>query len=91
MKTMINVKTDKELKKKAQAAAHELGLPLSTVITAYLKEFIRKREVTFFAEPKLRPETKKLLKSVERDIKSGRNFSRPLSTPQETDDYLSSL
>ena len=91
MKTMINVKTDKELKKKAQATARELGLPLSTLINGYLKDLIRKREVIFYAEPELRPETERLLKRVERDIKSGKNFSPPLSTPQEIDDYLSLL
>ena len=56
MKTMINIKTDKEVKENAQKIARELGLPLSTVINAYLKEFIRDREVSFSLEPRLRPE-----------------------------------
>ena len=38
MKTMINIKADKEVKESAQRVAAELGLPLSTVINAYLKE-----------------------------------------------------
>ena len=47
MKTLLNVKTDKDVKEKAQKIAKGIGLPLSSVINAYLKEFIRSKEVTF--------------------------------------------
>ena len=46
MKTLINIKTDKEVKEGAQALAQELGLPLSVVVNAYLKDFIRNRGIT---------------------------------------------
>ncbi len=88
MKTLINIKTDKEVKEKAQRIAKELGLPLSTVINAYLKEFIRSREVIFSVEPQLRAGIGKLLKQASRDYRAGKSISGPFSTAQEMDAYL---
>ena len=47
MKTMINIKADKEVKESAQRVAAELGLPLSTVINAYLKELSERSSVFY--------------------------------------------
>ncbi|MEK9175287.1 MAG: DUF6364 family protein [Patescibacteria group bacterium] len=88
MKTLINIKTDKEVKDRAQQIAQEIGLPLSTVINAYLKEFVRNRTVTFSIEPKLRPEIEKMLKQASRDYRAGKNISGPFATGQEMDAYL---
>lgn len=49
MKTILNIKTDKDLKEEAKAVAQELGVPLSTVVNAFLKQFVRDREVVFSA------------------------------------------
>ena len=40
-KTVLNVKTDKDVKEKAQHVAKELGLPLSTVVNAFLKAYLK--------------------------------------------------
>jgi addiction module RelB/DinJ family antitoxin len=47
--TILNIKTDKKLKADAQKVAGELGVPLSTVMNAFLKQFVRDKEVTFTA------------------------------------------
>lgn len=39
MKTVINIRTDPEVKHRAQKAAKAIGIPLSTIINAYLKQF----------------------------------------------------
>lgn len=44
---IINIKVDPEVKSKAQKVAAELGLSLSSLINAYLKQLIRTREVLF--------------------------------------------
>lgn len=41
MISVINVKVDDVVKKKAQVVAKELGLNLSGVVNAYLRQFIR--------------------------------------------------
>ena len=56
MKTVLNVKTDKDVKEKAQALAKHMGIPLSTIVNAHLKAFIASGEFTVTREPQLRPE-----------------------------------
>jgi len=46
-KTLISIKVDKEVKEKAQEIARELGFSLSAIVNAYLRQFIRTREVYF--------------------------------------------
>ncbi|MDP3740822.1 MAG: DUF6364 family protein [bacterium] len=91
MKTVINVKTDKDVKEKAQRLARELGLPLSTVVNAYLREFITKREIRLALEPQLRPEVEQLLVKASQDYKKGRNISGPFTTAEEIENHLASL
>ena len=90
-KTVVNIKTDVQVKRGAQKIAKELGLPLSTVVNAYLKEFIRERGVTFSLAPRLRPEIQKLVAQAEEDYKAGRNISPAFETAEEMDRYLNSL
>ena len=45
--TILNVKTDKKLKAEAKKVSAELGVPLSTVVNAFLKQFVREKEITF--------------------------------------------
>ncbi len=44
--TILNIKLYKTLKEEAQKVSKELGLPLGTAITAFLKQFIREKEIT---------------------------------------------
>lgn len=90
MQTVIHIKADKEVKENAAKAAHELGLNLSDVINASLRNFIRTREVYFSHVPKMTPELEKLLDKVEKDIKNKRNLVGPFSTAEEMDRYLDS-
>lgn len=88
---MINIKADKEVKENAQRVAQELGLPLSGVINAFLKEFVRNRSVSFSAIPRMTPYLEKVLAGVEEDIKKGRNMSLLFSSREEMDEYLDTL
>ena len=88
MKTIINLKTDQEIKEKAQKIAKEIGLPLSAVINAYLKEFVREQSVRFSLEPEIRPEIGKLLKQASQDYKQKKNITGPFKTAKEMDAYL---
>lgn len=51
MNTTMLIKIDKKLKENAQKTAKELGLPMSTLINNYLREFVEKKEVTFSLSP----------------------------------------
>lgn len=90
-KTVINIKSDKGVKENAKKLAEELGLSLSDVINASLRNFIRTREVHFSAIPRMTPELEKLLGVAESDIKAQKNLSQSLETSDDIRDYLGSL
>jgi len=54
MKTILNIKTQKDLKEKAQSLASELGIPLTTVVNSYLRQFIRERKLVLEMEPRIK-------------------------------------
>lgn len=88
MTTVIHIKADKEVKENAQKAAKDLGLSLSDVINAALRNFIRTREVIFSDIPQMTPELEKRLEKVEEDIKRGRNLSPKFKNMDAAIDYL---
>ena len=75
-KSVINFKIDTEVKEEAQKLARELGMPLSAIINAQLRELIRTRMLNVSAEPRMTPYLEKILEGVERDRKAGRNITR---------------
>ncbi len=91
MSTVIHIKADREVKENAQKAAKDLGLTLTDVINASLRNFIRTREVYFSDIPVMTPELEKLLDRVEEDIKHNRNLSPAFKTAKEALEYLDNL
>jgi len=89
---MINIKADKAVKRNAQKLAEELGLTLSAVVNASLKQFIRTRQVHFEAPPeKMSPKLEKMIGELEKDIKNNRNLSPAFKNGKDMDEYLRSL
>ena len=91
MKAVINIKTNKEIKENAQKIAKDVGLSLSDVINASLRNFIRTREVYFSAIPRMTPEFERLVGKFERDIKNKKNVSSSFSSSERINDYLDNL
>lgn len=91
MKTVINLKTDQDVKNNAQKLAQDLGLSLSAVINAFLKQFVRSQKVYFSATPCMSKELEQLLGVVEIDIKKKRNLSSCISNENELKEYFESL
>ena len=89
-KTVINFKIDSEVKEEAQKLARELGMPLSTIVNAQLRELIRTRAFSVSAEPRMTPYLERILEGVERNRKTGKNITRTNSI-QETLAHLDSL
>ena len=89
-KVLLNIKTDPKIKEDAQKVAQELGLPLGTIINAYLRELIREKRVLFSSPPIPNQRTQKMLKKIDADIRAGRNSKGPF-TYNEATKYLSSL
>ena len=91
MKTVINIKTDREVKKDAQKIAADLGFSLSAIINAYLKQFVRNKEIYFGDIPYMSAGLEKLLGEIEKDIKEKKNISAGFSNKREIQKHLSSL
>ena len=90
-KAIINIKTDKEVKVNVQKLAEELGVSLSDVINASLRNFIRLRELRISSIPIMTPELEKLIGPIEKDIKERKNLSPAFSLPEEMEEHLNSL
>ena len=90
MKTVLNVKTDKDVKEKAQALAKHLGIPLSTVVNIQLKSFIESGELRITREPELRSEVKAELKKAMKDAKAGIGLSPAFDTAADMAKWLNS-
>jgi len=74
MKTILNVKVDKEEKEKAKQIAAQMGVPLSTIINAHLREFIRTREFSVKLDPVLKPEVERELLKRSQDYRDKKNI-----------------
>lgn len=68
-KTILNIKTDKNLKKVAQETAKELGIPLSTAINSFLKQFVRDKELIISASYKPSPYLENIIMEAEKEFK----------------------
>lgn len=73
--TVLNIKIDKDLKLQLQSVAKDLGLPVSTLITASVRDVVRSRSITISADLRLRPEVEKELLQLSKDAKAGKNIS----------------
>ena len=92
MKTIINIKADKEVKTQAMQTAERMGLPLSTVINAFLKKFIADQSVTFNAPLSPSRNLQKILKHGEKSLQKGsKNLSPLFVNMSKMDKYLANL
>jgi addiction module RelB/DinJ family antitoxin len=90
-KTIINIKIDKQLKRQAQEVSNEIGVPLTTVISANLKEFVRSRTLSVSALSRLRPEVERELVEAVEDYKKGKNVSKAYTDPDAAASHIDSL
>jgi len=89
-KTLLNIKTDKKVKEEAQKVAKELGLPLGTIINAYLRDLAREKRVLFSVPPSPNPRTQRLLKKILSGAKQKKKSAGPF-TYEEAIAYLNKL
>ena len=89
-KTLISIKADIDVKDKAQKVARDLGLPLSTLVNAYLKQLIRTKEAHFFVEGELKPAVKKRLDRLTKEAREGKGLSPAFSNAEDAIRYLNS-
>jgi addiction module RelB/DinJ family antitoxin len=85
--TIINIKTDPRVKSKAKKVATDLGLNLSGVLNAYLRQFIRTKSVYFsLNEESPSPFLMEALRESEEQRKSKDYYS--FNNPKKAIDFL---
>ena len=88
--TTMSFKIDKALKSKAQDTAKAIGIPLSTLINAYLKDFAATGRVEFTASEEMTPQMERIIEEVEGEIARGKT-SELFDTAEEAIAYLHNL
>ncbi len=89
--TMVHVKLPAKLKKDAQRLAKKIGLPLSTVVSRKLQEFVDDGGLAFY-ENGIGPKTTKEILEMSEKIKKGdlSDFSEPMDL-EEAKSYLKKI
>ncbi len=90
MKILMAIKIDVAVKRRAQKVAADLGLTLSAVVNAMLKQLIRDRELNLSMAPKMTPYLESILAEVQQDLKTGKNLSPVLTSAKSAIRYLRS-
>ena len=69
---MLNIKIDARLKAQAKKIAEELGIPLGTIAVAFIRQFVRNKEVNLSID--LEPSRYLIdsIKEAEAEYKSGK-------------------
>jgi addiction module RelB/DinJ family antitoxin len=90
--TSLHIKIEADIKREAQKTANDLGLSLSAVMKALLKQFIRTKRLSVGTRdlPEIpNARTRRHLKQSEEDIKAGRGIS--FNNIAEARAYINSL
>ena len=71
--TVINIKTNKDLKTEIQKVASELGISVSALINGYLKQVVRSKKVIFTIDEKPSEYLIGAIKQARKERKEGKS------------------
>ncbi|MEK9168134.1 MAG: hypothetical protein AAB769_02285 [Patescibacteria group bacterium] len=89
MNTTFLVKTEKALKDEAARLAKEMGIPLTTVVNAYLAQFVRDKKLNISIEPSIAQKKLRELLAISGDMDKGRNIGIRTNDPNRLFKHLS--
>lgn len=87
-KTVLNVKMDRDVKEKAQQLAQELGLNLSLIVNASLKQFVERKEILFSKTYTMTPYLERVVREAQEDYKVSKNVSPIFSNVDDAFTWL---
>jgi antitoxin component of RelBE/YafQ-DinJ toxin-antitoxin module len=91
MKTaVLTVKVNDQVKTRAQSVAKAVGIPLSTLVNAYLVDLGTTGQVHFAAAEPMTPKMEKIIEQAEREIAAGET-SGPFDAAESAIAYLKKL
>ncbi len=71
-KTMLSIKIDSKQKQEAKKTAEALGIPLGTIISALLRQFVRDKEINLSIPLKPSKYLRDSIAEAERDYAAGK-------------------
>jgi addiction module RelB/DinJ family antitoxin len=84
----IFIKTEPKVKEEAQKTAEQLGFSLSSILNAFLRQFVKTKAVHFSVQDEIpNAYLRSLLKQADEDLKAG-NVSPKFETAEEFIEYL---
>lgn len=86
---LLSIRTDAKLKKEAAVLADSLGFSLSSLVNAYLRQFVKTKTVHFEENYEPTPYLKRMLKQADKEYKEGKFVSFP--NPQDAVRYLDTV
>lgn len=89
-KTILNIKTDPSTKQQIQEFAAELGVPVSVIMNAQIKQMLRDRKIVLSTELEPTPYLVKIMEQVEKDLVANKNMTKAMNV-KEAIAYLDSL
>lgn len=87
MDTTITIKTNTKLRNEAKKLAGDLGINLTSVVNAFLRQFVRERKFSVSAEPMPTKEKIALLQKISEEMDRG-EFEGPF---EDVDSFLKTL
>ena len=85
----MHIKVDKDIKERSSKLASHLGVPLSTIVNASLRNFVRPETFSVSAGEEMTPYMEHWLAEVEKDKRAGKNMSGPFGSVAELKAHLS--
>lgn len=79
---ILNIKTDPETKQQLKAFAAQVGLPVSALLNAQIKQMLRNGKVEFSTTLEPTPYLEAIIKEAKADYKAGRNIHGPFDTAE---------
>ncbi len=80
---ILNIKTDPETKKQLKEFAAQVGLPVSALMNAQIKQMLRSGSVEFSTDEIPNAATQKQIKQAVADYKAGKNIYGPFDTAED--------
>ena len=72
--TILSLKTKKQVKELAQMRAKQLGIPLGTLVNAFLRNLGQTGEVHFTISEPITPQMAKIIDEMRTDIANGDSY-----------------
>ena len=88
--TVIHLKTNKDLKRRAERLAGDLGLTLTGLINLNLSQLVTSSEIVVTLEPRPNRKTVERLLRLKREAEAGKNVSPTFAAPKDALKWLHS-